>query len=430
MPKPSTFSGQVLSLAFGGSGILRQNDLVIFCPFTLPGELIEGVITQHKKNYAIGELTKVFKPSQKRVSPRCPHFGTCGGCQLQHLAYQAQLDVKHQWVEEALHRIGKFPEVYVEPTKASTNEWTYRRHISLTLKPSQNGYEAGYIGFDNKSLLQPAACPIFIKEDIPIFNLVKELSQHLKPKDHLPGKLVILKERSDAFILEFHFKNLPSNSEEVLGRAIEKYPSISGLICRSLKKTLQWGNPYCKAHMDHLAITYSSSAFIQNHPDTSEIIYRDLIEIAKKCPHDMILDLYCGIGISSLMLSRIGKKIIGVELSKEAVKLARQNCLDNRISNVEFIQGDVEKVLMTLPKIQNLGLTILNPPRIGLTPKVIEGVLARKPQEIIYISCMPPTLARDLKLFCDKGYKINLIQPYDMFPQTTHVETLVHLKAK
>ena len=406
-------TGDIESLAFGGEGILRHEGFVIFVPFAAPGDRIKCRIQRVKKNYAFAEIVEIVQKSPQRVEPRCPYFGRCGGCQLQHISYEGQLEQKRIWVEDALLRIGKFSTVTVSPVVPATPHWAYRRHIDLHLQPTDKGYRAGYIEVDNRSLIEVEECVIFLPQENPLLKQVQEVVKQLIPASADPAKLTILKE----CVLHFHFKELPPNAQEVFQNA--RYPNWKAVILSSSRKTLTFGKQELSCTIEGLNIHFTSTVFMQNHPEQSLNIYRKISELAKGAPD--ILDLYCGIGISSLLLARQGSKVTGIEYNQKSIDCAVRNARSNHLLNAHFQKGAVEEIL---PTISIPDFVILNPPREGLDPRVIEILKKQRPKQILYISCLPSTLARDLRLL---GYRIAACQPYDMFPQTAHVETLVHL---
>ncbi|MBA3816823.1 MAG: 23S rRNA (uracil(1939)-C(5))-methyltransferase RlmD [Parachlamydiaceae bacterium] len=423
----SIFSGEVLRLAFGGEGIIHQEGLIIFVPFTAPGDRITYRIIRRKKNFAFGELIDIQQPSVQRISPKCRYFGTCGGCQLQHLNYANQLDYKRQSIQDALVRQAKLTDIVVPPVVPAKQQWSYRRRISLTLKPSQGYFLAGYTTADGANLLPVVQCPIFVDSDNPLLDQVQAVAKALDSQGNVESKLTLLKRDNETFLLHFHFKILPSNAETVLKEATQRYPNWTGVIASSPKKILQFGQLETQFEIGGLSFDFSPKAFIQNHPEQSLNIYQSLCNHAESLQPKNVLDLYSGIGISSLMLANLGLNITGVESNKDAVRLAQINAKKNGIGSVNFVQADVQQVLGSLLE-KNPDLVIVNPPREGLDPSVIQALIKQPPPAILYISCMPPTLARDLKLLCAEKYQVGTIEAYDMFPQTSHVETLTYLK--
>lgn len=421
-------TGEITQLAFGGNGILRRDGLVIFVPFTAPEDQVEIRITEKKKNFAFGEIVRILTPSPKRTPPLCPYFGQCGGCQLQHLDYASQLEHKRQCVEDALQRIANIPINFPISIQPAIPNWHYRRHVQLSLRPHLDGFQAGYIATDNNSLLAVNQCPIFVEQDDPILVQLQEVAQALKSnKDQTSNRVTILKGDVNRYILDFQFeKQFPSNAEIVFTQALERWSQWMGISASTPTEFISFGNTALSLQIDELSFQSSPRAFLQNHPQQSQAIYNAVCEIVEKSGVQKVLDLYCGIGISSLLLRKQGVRVIGVENNKEAVALARANAIHNQLPDVTFLQANVENVIKQVLAQHKPDCVLLNPPRTGLHPKVITALQQRKPKELLYISCMPTTLARDLKGLC-QNYRVVQCSAFDMFPQTAHVETLVHL---
>lgn len=417
--------GEVSNVAFGGQGIIRQEGLVVFIPFTAIGDTIRYRIVQTKKNFAFGKLENVIVPSPNRTTPLCPYFGTCGGCQLQHINYTTQLEYKRQWIEDALTRQAGLKGAVAPPLIPSEKQWAYRRRVSLTLKPHQNHYQAGYIAIDNKTLLEINQCPIFT-ENNPIFTVVHEISRSLINSDNNDAKLTILK-NNDRFMLHFHFKTLPKNAAEVL-KVASNHSSILGIVVTSAQKTLEYGNSEIAFNVNDLNFNFSPRAFVQTHPEQSVNIYHEICQQSAMVKKGPALDLYCGIGISSLLLAQQGFEVTGIEANATAIQLAKKNAQNNKINNVRFLKEEVEKNLHIHLEREKPNFVIVNPPREGLMPTVLQALIEFPVETLVYVSCMPSTLARDLKQLCQNKYQLCSVQAFDMFPQTTHVETLVVLK--
>lgn len=425
------FEGQVSGLAFGGQGIVRLDGLVVFVPFTAPGEHVRFRLRTRKKNFAEGQLIEVVQASPARTAPVCPYFGTCGGCQLQHIDYATQLDYKRQSIEDALHRIAGMPDAAVPPVQAATQRWHYRRRITLTLKPHQGRFKAGYLATDSHSLVLVNECAIFIPKEDSLIADVQSVAGMLDNPHEQSGKVLLLKEEAEngGYLLHFQFDSLPKNLSTVMQAALAAHESWSGILVTTRRETLTFGALTPKISVEELSFAFSPQAFIQNHPEQSLNIYRSIVTHAKALAPGKILDLYCGIGISSLLLASHGFHVTGVESSPAAIKMAQANAAANALKDkAAFVQADVQHVLPKLLKKEHPELVVVNPPRTGLDANVVRALLDNPPRAILYISCMPPTLARDLKRLCEnKFYRLQSVEAYDMFPQTAHVETLARL---
>lgn len=418
--------GKIEKIAFGGEGILRYRGFVIFVPFTAPGDFVTCQIKEVKKSFARAELISIQTLSPYRTTPLCPYFGTCGGCQLQHLIAQEQILYKKEAVKDALKRIGhlKTPDFSVISTEL---QWNYRRHITLHLKPHLGAFQAGYIGADHYSLVAIKTCPIFNKKEDLIIQQVQELVGTLSNPSQQEGRVTILKNELHQYILSFYFDIPFSVEERVLKHALQNYPLFAGILFKSSNQQLHVGNTYSEQKLEGLTFRFTPQAFIQNHPEQSANIYREIGKLAGDHRELKILDLYCGFGITSLLLAKQKHRVIGIEYNGEAIAFAQENALANRLNQVRFVQGDVNKQVPKIAKEFKPDLILMNPPRQGLSKKIIQTLLLTQPKEMIYVSCMPATLARDLALLCQKDYEIQEGKIYDMFPQTAHVETLIHL---
>lgn len=420
--------GTIETIAFGGEGILRYQGFVVFIPFTAVGDQILCRVTEVKRSYAKAILIELIRESETRTKPLCPYFGVCGGCQLQHLKHDAQLKYKLNSVTDALKRIGhlKFPEFRIIP---ATLNWSYRRHITLHLRPKNEGFEAGYIGQDHHSLVVIKTCPIFNTRDDPIIKQVQLWVEKIPNPLRQEGRLTILKNQKQQYILSFQFGHEFTIDQKIFQTFFQHSPFLSGVMIQTPKKTIAIGEVICEEKIEEMSVHFSPQTFIQNHPEQSLNIYKQICQIASQLGQLHILDLYCGFGVASLLLGRKGHSVTGIELNPDAIRFAKENADLNHIKNVHFIQGDVEEILLRWLNKNQVDFIMMNPPRHGLTKKIIKILMESSVQSLIYVSCMPSTLARDLACLSDL-YIIEEGRVYDMFPQTAHVETLVYMKRK
>lgn len=420
--------GEIETIAFGGEGILRYRGFVIFVPFTAVGDRIVCQITELKRSFAKATLIELKRSSSYRTDPLCPYFGNCGGCQLQHLNQQAQLKYKLMAVTDALKRIGhlSFPPFSIVPAVAN---WAYRRHITLHLRPKGETFEAGYIGQDDQSLVVVETCPIFNEAHHPILKEVQQLVRQIPNPSQIEGRLMILKNHHHQFILSFQFESPIPLPTKTFQETLQQSPNLASISMQTPTESISLGDPYCEEKIERVTFRFSPQTFIQNHPEQSLNIIHQICELVEQSRPHHILDLYCGFGLTSLFIAKQGYPVTGIEVNPKAIQFAQENTAFNRLKNVHFLQGDVEKVLPRWLKTHQANLMIVNPPRQGLTKRVIQTLLKASAETLIYVSCMPSTLARDLHLLCDY-YQIKEGKVYDMFPQTAHVETLVYLRRK
>jgi 23S rRNA (uracil1939-C5)-methyltransferase len=417
-------TGTIESIAFGGNGILKDNGLVVFVPFTAPQDQATIALTQKKKNYARGSLLVLNSPGPDRTEPACPHFGSCGGCQFQHIAYPAQLKIKQRFLEDALQRIAKLA-IPIPPIVPAPHPYHYRCHITLRMKPRAQGFQLGYTGHDNTTFIPITTCPLFCpKQDTILAD-----AQHLVSKLHSTGinqATLRLFKHSDGYLLAFQFSpHCPANIE-LCEEALRTYPRIQAILIQSPLETHTFGTPQCHTASLGIHAAYSPYGFVQNYPEQRDAMYQKILD---DLPSDAakILDLYCGIGMTSLLFASQGKTVIGIESNPECIAMAEQNAKHNALTNVSFHRKKAEESAPILATFQPDSV-LCNPPREGLDPSVIEALTAHRIPYIQYLSCNPATLARDLKLLIQSGYRVEKLQGFDMFPQTTHVETLVLLR--
>ncbi len=381
-----TVRGVVEKLVFGGKGLIRHQGWVIFVADVVAGEEVDVAITQKKKSYFEATLVSVVVPSASRVVPPCPYFGSCGGCQLQHLAYSEQLKVKKEWLMDALERQAKIPIDFPVTAVAAKKEWGYRRKVIL------HGEQCGFFARDNTTIIPIERCLLFSTKGFDdVRSIVQKHTQH-------PNRITVMRNDADDRAI------MIDDSKKILGKA-----------------------DLCERTIEGLRIFFSPAVFVQNDPDQALQIYKDVLDSMQPGP---IVDLYCGVGVMSLLAAKRGHKVLGVELDSKAIELAKLSAKENGLNTVEFLAKPCEKLTKKELHGQGFEQWIVNPPRIGLSNKVIETIISHRPQRLVYISCMPSTLARDCKVLYEKGYALKKAQVYDMFAETTHLESVVYFEAR
>jgi len=288
-------TGQIDTLAFGGYGVLRHNNFVIFVPFTAPGDRITCRIVDKKKRYAFGVVEEYLQKGPSHTTPGCPYYGECGGCQLQHLTYEAQLDYKQTSVKDAFSRIGSLGDVPLEILPAEM-QWQYRRHVTLHFKQVDKICKLGYIAIDHKSLLSITHCPIFNNADDPVISEARELANFLDEGD------VSIYKQDDKYVLHYQLDKMPS--ESYFQKALARNSSWLGIVVSNGRKVKSFGQTTLHIVVEGLNISFTPHTFIQNHPEQSLNIYKKVMEIAEATKASHVLDFYCGIGISSLLLAQ------------------------------------------------------------------------------------------------------------------------------
>lgn len=417
---------QITALSSTGEGIGTLNGLKVFVDGALPGEAVSIEITKKQKTYAKGKLIEILSPSPMRTTPICPLFGTCGGCQVMHLQYPAQLNLKRQRVIDALMRIGGFTSPHVLPCLPSPSSLGYRNKIQLPVVWENGSKTIGLYRKKSHDIVPIDQCFIQCPQGEEIFNLIKSRLTNTSVRYVLIRNAVFNDEALVIFVTDGSQTEALKKFGDELMRA---NPLIKGVVesvnrrhtNAILGRTFRplAGRPYLTEKLLGKTFKLSASAFFQVNSAQTEHLYQKALDFAGITPKDTVLDAYCGVGTLALFAADTAKHVFGIECVAPAIENAIENAQINKQSNCTFTCGQTEKLIHQFPA----DIVLLNPPRKGCDPKVIETLLETLPQKIVYVSCDPATLARDLKLLAPT-YSIKKILPVDMFPQTMHVETI------
>lgn len=427
--KKATYTVTASDLTQEGDGIARIDELVVFVPGLLPLEKAHIRLKKIKKNYALGELVEIVEKSPHRVKPPCRHFPECGGCDIQHLTYSAQLDLKKNQVVQVLARIGGLDEVKVKPVIGMDDPLRYRSKIQFQVR----GHELGFYAKKSKHFVKIKEC-LLIPGDMN--ELKNQIEDFLATHSLQVNRVVIKKSMKNSnFMVILHGK-VPKGS--VLKRMKDS--------CQELRKvvSLIWfdseehkyyhlsGDDYIEEKILGFTFRISPLAFVQVNHSQMQALYAYALSKATISKEDQVLDLYCGMGSITCHIAKRAKEVIGIEVVHSAIRDAELNAKLNQVDNAHFLLGKVEDLLPEkLPKDFTPDVIFLDPPRSGVEEEALQAILQANPREILYISCNPATLARDLKLLVeDEQYQIVDVQPFDMFTQSTHVETVVLLARK
>ncbi|PQD93813.1 23S rRNA (uracil(1939)-C(5))-methyltransferase RlmD [Pradoshia eiseniae] len=437
-------------LTHEGSGVAKIDGYPIFVPYGLPGEKAKIKVTKLNKGYGFGRLMELYEESPDRAEPPCPIYKQCGGCQLQHLSYEGQLKAKEKMVRELMTRIGKLEEVNVLPVLGMNEPWNYRNKAQVPVGEMEGGLVAGFYAKRSHEIIDMDECLIQFTENDEMVRLVKGIcekhgvkayneKQHKGTLRHImvrtgqmTGELMI--------VLVTRTPDMP-NRRKIIEEIVEAVPNITSIIQNvNTKRTnvilgdqtiTLWGADVISDYIGDIKFEISPRSFYQVNPIQTKVLYDKTLEYADLSGHETVIDAYCGIGTISLFLAKKAKKVYGVEIVPEAIEDARKNAALNEITNVEFEVGEAETVI---PNWYKQGITadtlVVDPPRKGCDENLLKTIAAMKPKKVVYVSCNPATLARDLRYLEDNGYKTVEVQPVDMFPQTMHVECVSQLILK
>lgn len=455
--------GQIVELvihaiAFGGRGIGKYEGLTVFVPDTMPGDRVEAAFTRLKKKYAEADLIKIIEKSIDRVEPPCPHFEKCGGCQLQYMPYEKQLEFKKQHVIDAFQRIGKIYDVEVKDVIPSADIFYYRNKMEFSFGYDEEmNFTFGlHIPGRRFDILDVHSCMLMSPQSMTIVNAVRdfcvekgwEARKYLADEGFLKSMFIREgKHTNQVMVNLLTSEEVPENFDRdaedfvkmlnALDLGEKKIVSIYWMqkICKRGTPTkiidkLLYGSTVLEEKMilkngDELTFEILPQAFFQVNTTQAEILYSQVVDLVGD-GHEMIFDLYCGTGTIGMFLAKCGQQVLGIDISKSAIEAARSNARKNGIFNIDFFDGDAAKVLETIK--QRPSLIVLDPPRAGLIPKMIEQINAFDCKKIVYVSCNPSTLARDCLLLSEYGYEVKSVQPVDMFPHSYHVESVVSLE--
>jgi 23S rRNA (uracil1939-C5)-methyltransferase len=457
LKKGNVYDLNITDLAFGGKGFAKVDGFVVFVDQAVPEDVVKVRVVRKKKNYAEARIAEMISPSPLRIDAPCPYSGTCGGCKWQYLPYELQIQYKQRHVKEALKHIGNIHDIRVNPTLPSPIIFEYRNKMEFScsdrkwLMPEQMTGETIDTGFaiglhvpgTFYKVLDIQACLLqpdlgnrilndvrqFIKNsDMPVYGLKSHegfwrflMLRHSVSENQWMVNIITASE---------HRKTIASLAELLM----EKYPNVVSVVNNVTARKAGVavgeyevhiaGKAYIKDAIGPFVFEISANSFFQTNTRAAKILYDTVAGYAQLTGKETVLDLYSGTGTIPIYLSGQAKQIIGMEIVKSAISDAEKNCQLNQVDNCHFIEGDIRTSLAGIdfkPQVM-----IIDPPRDGMHKDVVKQVLDMAPDRIVYVSCNPATLARDLALMKDT-YQVIEVQPVDMFPHTFHIESVACL---
>ena len=433
---------KVEKIVNGGYGLGRVDGKVILAEGAYPGEEVIVRITREKKDFAFAKAESVLKSSPERRRPKCRYFGKCGGCQFMDVSYEAQLKMKREIVRDVFERTLGWSEV--EETVKSDEDYGYRTKIELTAIESGGAVELGFKMRYSHKVVPVKRCEIAPKKtnevlkvlpkiltalDVPPYDFEKRegvlkhvVIRHAFSTDQT---MVIFVTKTESFIWGKDIVRLLLKELPWITSVIQVMNSKDSVVLRGPYRTIH-GEGVITEEFDWETYQIPPTAFFQSNYYIARKLLEDVFHEARLEGGETVLDLYSGIGFFSLRLSSVAKKVVGVESSRVSVKAAKANANINDRKNVSFVESDVYEFLKSYDG--KADVVVLDPPRGGAGKKAMEEILRISPKRVVYVSCEPSTLARDVKVLVEGGYKLELVKPYDMFPQTYHVETMVVLE--
>ena len=438
----------ITDMGQNGEGIGKVEGYTLFVKDAVIGDRVQVKVMKAKKSYGYARLLEILSPSPDRVEPRCACARQCGGCQIQALSYESQLKFKEEKVRGCLERIGGFTRIPLQPIIGMESPYRYRNKAQFPIGTGKDGRPvAGFYAGRTHSIIPQEDCVLGVRENQAILEVIlgfmEEYGIPAYREEEGSGLVrhVLIRSgfatRELMVCLVINGETLPK--AQVL---VDRLKDIAGMASISLnintartnvilgdRVEVLWGKPYIEDVLDGVRYQISPLSFYQVNPIQTRELYRKALQYAGLHGTETVWDLYCGIGTISLFLAGQAGKVYGVEIVPPAIEDARKNARLNGIENAEFFVGRAEEVLPRKYREEQISadVIVVDPPRKGCDSAVLETMLQMRPKRIVYISCDPATLARDLKILCQGRYKLQKVQPVDMFPHTTHVETVVLL---
>ncbi|WP_063568200.1 23S rRNA (uracil(1939)-C(5))-methyltransferase RlmD [Paenibacillus sp. O199] len=479
----------IIGMNHDGEGVGRANGYTLFVQGALPGETVRVRVMKTKKQYGYAKLLEIVKASPDRVSAPCPIYDQCGGCQIQHMSYAGQLAWKRQLVVDNLQRIGKLnvlvedDEQAIQTEQTSTEEqmngsnrirlrmegvmieddttqgirvlptmgmdepWRYRNKAQVPIGAADGGLVGGFYAKGSHRIIDMETCLIQHEHNDEVVAKVKELGSHLGISAYneetgrgLLRHVVVKKAFRTGemmLVLVTNGRDIP-HKDAWIGSIREAIPHVAS-ICQNVNKKqtnvifgdetrVLWGRDVIYDYIGDVQFAISARSFYQVNPVQTEVLYGKTVEYAGLSGKETVIDAYCGIGTISLFLAQHADQVYGVEIVPEAIEDARSNAVLNDMKNVKFEVGASEDVI---PRWKEQGIEadviVVDPPRKGCDPRLLDTIMEMKPERVVYVSCNPSTLARDLRVLEDGGYRTVEVTPVDMFPHTVHVESVAML---
>ncbi len=437
----------IISVGYEGEGIAKIDGYPIFIEGAILGEKVKALIVKVKKNYAYGKLLEVIESSEERIEPKCKVYKRCGGCTVQHMSYKKQLDYKFERVKDCISKIGGLDSSLVQYPIGMEEPERYRNKVQLPVGIVKGELSIGFYAPRSHNIINLDTCLIQDKIADKVAELTREwmikydisaasidgtfnkngLIRHIMIRKGFTTNevmVVLVSTRENVKHIDKFIDLIKDNIEGIKSIILNVNEENTNVILGQKCITL-WGDDTIIDYIDNFKFNISPLSFFQVNPVQTEKLYSKALEYARLTGDETVFDAYCGTGTITLFLSQKAKKVYGVEIIEPAIINARENARINNIDNAEFFVGKSEEII---PELIQKGIIpeviVVDPPRKGCDIKLLEAIGEAKPEKVVYVSCDPSTLARDLKILEGIGYRTEIVQPVDMFPHTSHVETV------
>jgi 23S rRNA (uracil1939-C5)-methyltransferase len=440
--KSKDYTIEITGMTHEGQGVGRIDNFTIFVDGAITEELVEIKVIKVTKSYGVGKLLNILRPSEDRIKPFCSVYKRCGGCSLQHMDYNAQLKFKTDLVRETIRRIGKLENVVVHDTIGMQKAFNYRNKAQYPVASINGEVVIGFYARRSHDVIHSDKCQIQDELSDRVRNIVRDfiMKNKISVYDEGTRKGLIrhvmtrkgFKTGEVMVVLVINGDDIPKK-QELVDTLVSKIKEIKSVVLNvntgntniimGKENIIIYGNGYISDFIGKYRFNISPLSFFQVNPLQTEVLYNKVLEYAGLTGGETVFDLYCGTGTIALFLSEKAKKVYGVEVVEDAIVDARKNAEINGVTNVEFMVGEAEKVI---PDLYSRGVradvVVVDPPRKGCDEVLLKTLVDMQPERIVYVSCNPATLARDLGYLGERGFKALEVQPVDMFPWTSHVE--------
>ena len=446
--KDNYYDIEIKDLSHKGQGVGDYEGFTIFVPGVLIGDEVKVKIVRIRRNFALGELVEILKPSQDRIQNKCPVAYNCGGCQIQNLDYEAQLNFKTDLVKQNLKRIGGLEDIIVHKCIGMESPWRYRNKSQLPLGIKSGKKVVGFYATGSHDIVPTESCLIQHESADRVLKVIKKFvdKYDINIYDEKTGKgllrhiVIRVGFNTDEImvILVINGRDIPYKNE-LIEIMRDKLPLVETVVLNintkktnrilGQRNTVIYGNGRISERLGDLKFMISPLSFFQINTAQTKILYEKAVEYAGLKGEEVVFDLYSGTGTISLFMAKKARKVYGIEVVRDAIVDAEENARINNIENTEFVLGAAENVV---PELYRKGVkadvVVVDPPRKGCALSLLDTIIKMAPKRIIYISCNPSTLARDLHILDEGGFKAQEIQPVDMFPHTAHVECVIKIQ--
>ena len=410
---------KITGISSDGRGIAHIDGKTVFVHGGVTGDDAVLKIISEKNRFAEAEITEIIMPSEHRIMPKCPYFQQCGGCNTAHMDYEYELKAKTENIEQTMRRIGRFKDFKLDSIESGTDS---RYRNKAVYKNSRD--KCGFYGAKSHDVIDIDDCLLCNKSDR---NIIKAVKKYTKAENDEINELFI--RHGKTVMVSLYCGRKLKNADKLLKYIAAANDNVSSVIVNTPQKAyVLFGDEFIEADLLGINFRISEKSFFQVNSLMTEILYRKALDYASITADDDVLDIYCGIGTISLCAAKLAKSVIGVEIVPQAIENAKYNAKSNKIKNAEFYASSAEKIVPQLiEKELKPSIVILDPPRKGSDKNTLAAILLAKPKRIVYVSCNPATLARDVRILADGGYEISSACAVDMFPRTCHVECVVLL---